>query len=505
MMAAPTTGRADGAPLLRLIDISKSFPGVHALKGVSLDIHASEVHVILGQNGAGKSSLIKVLCGAYLADQGVVECEGRHVAIRGPSDANAIGVAVIFQEFSLAPYLDIAQNIFLGRERAFAKAGIIDKKAMHAAAREVLGQLGLRYDTRTFAGELGVAQQQMVEIAKALSQNARVLVMDEPTAAISERESERLFEVIARLKQRGVAIVYISHRMKEVVALGDRITVMRDGTVVACYQRGEVTPDAMVRAMIGRSLDGLERREPATAGAPTLTVANMRTAKLSDISLEVRAGEVVGLAGLVGSGRTEVVRAIFGADPVLAGQIRFNDAPFQQRPDRSTRAGLALLPEDRKREGLALPLALRENAMAAALWRLFRRGWFAPAAAERASEELIGRLNIATPGPAQVVRNLSGGNQQKVVLGKWLAAGSRLFMLDEPTRGVDVGAKTEIYRLIDDLVKDGAAVLVISSELPELIHLCDRAYVMRDYRIVGHLDRNELSEKAILDLAVHDD
>jgi ribose transport system ATP-binding protein len=489
-------------PLLRLIDISKSFPGVHALKGVSLAIHAGEVHVILGQNGAGKSSLIKVLCGAYLADGGTIECDGRNVTVRGPADANAIGVAVIFQEFSLAPYLDIAQNIFLGRERAFTKAGVIDKAAMHAAARDVLAQLGLGYDTRTFAADLGVAQQQMVEIAKALSQNARILVMDEPTAAISERESERLFEVIARLKQRGVAIVYISHRMKEVMALGDRITVMRDGSVVATFRRNEVSADEMVRAMIGRSLDGLARREPATVGAPMLIVTNMRTAKLSDISLEVRAGEVVGLAGLVGSGRTEVVRAIFGVDPTLGGDISLNGADFAQRPDRSTRAGLALLPEDRKREGLALPLAVRENATAAALWRLFRRGWFAPATAEQVCRNLITRLNIATPGSAQLVRNLSGGNQQKVVLGKWLAAGSRLFMLDEPTRGVDVGAKTEIYRLIDDLVKDGAAVLVISSELPELIHLCDRAYVMRDYRIVGHLGHDELSEKAILDMAV---
>ncbi|WP_334393184.1 sugar ABC transporter ATP-binding protein [Bradyrhizobium sp. AZCC 2262] len=490
-------------PLLRLIGISKSFPGVQALKGVSLEIQSGEVHVILGQNGAGKSSLIKVLCGAYLANEGTIECEGRSVAIRGPADANAIGVSVIFQEFSLAPFLDIAQNMFLGRERAFVKGGMIDKAAMHAAARDVLAQLGLQYDTRTFAGELGVAQQQMVEIAKALSQNARILVMDEPTAAISDRESDRLFEVIARLKQRGVAIVYISHRMKEVVTLGDRITVMRDGSVVATYLRNEVTPDAMVRAMIGRSLEGLERRKPVAAGTSALTVTDLRTAKLANISLEVRAGEVVGLAGLVGSGRTEVVRAVFGADPVLAGTIKLGGTDFMQRPDRSTRAGLALLPEDRKREGLALSLAVGQNATAAAMWRLFRRGWFAPAKAERICRELIARLNIATPGSGQVVRNLSGGNQQKVVLGKWLAAGSRVFMLDEPTRGVDVGAKTEIYRLIDDLVKDGAAVLMISSELPELIHLCDRAYVMRDYRIVGHLVREELSEKAILDLAVH--
>jgi ribose transport system ATP-binding protein len=490
-------------PLLKLINIRKSFPGVHALKDVSFDIHPAEVHVILGQNGAGKSSLIKVLCGAYIADGGDIELEGRAISIRGPADANAIGVAVIFQEFSLAPYLDIAQNIFLGREQAFSKAGFIDKTAMHVAARGILQELGLDYDTRTFAGDLGVAQQQMVEIAKALSQDARILVMDEPTAAISERESERLFEVIARLKQRGVAIVYISHRMKEIKALGDRITIMRDGSAVATFLRDEATAEDMIRLMIGRSLEGIARRTPGPAGAALLTASHVSTPKLSDISLEVRAGEVVGLAGLVGSGRTEIVRAIFGADPIVSGSIRLNGAVIAQRPDTSTRAGLALLPEDRKREGLALPLPVGDNTTAASLWRLFKSGWFWPTAAEKVCADLIARLNIATPGSRQIVGNLSGGNQQKVVLGKWLAADARVFMLDEPTRGVDIGAKFEIYQLIDNLVKDGAAVLVISSELPELIHLCDRAYVMRDYRIVGHLGHDDLSEKAILDLAVH--
>lgn len=501
--ASVTNSDAGGAPLLRLANIRKSFPGVHALRNASLDIHAGEVHVILGQNGAGKSSLIKVLCGAYIADGGDIEFGGKKVSVRGPADASALGVAVIFQEFSLAPYLDIAQNIFLGREQGFMRLGLVDKAAMRRAARDILRQLGLDYDPATFAADLGVAQQQMVEIAKALSQNARILVMDEPTAAISEREADRLFEVIERLKRQGVAIVYISHRMKEVQALGDRITVMRDGAVVDSFQRGQVSAEEMVRAMIGRSLDSLSRREPRPAGAVVLAARHLRTAKLADISLEVRAGEVVGLAGLVGSGRTEVVRAIFGADPLTAGDLEFDGAPLAARPDRSARKGMALLPEDRKREGLALPLAVRDNATAASMWRLFRRGWFSPATAERVCADLIGRLKVATPGSAQLVRHLSGGNQQKIVLGKWLAAGSRLFMLDEPTRGVDVAAKAEIYRLIDELVRDGAAVLMISSELPELLHLCDRAYVMRDYRIVGHLDRDNLSERAILDLAVH--
>jgi ribose transport system ATP-binding protein len=491
--------------LLKLSNIEKSFPGVHALKNVSFAIHAGEVHVILGQNGAGKSSLIKVLCGAYVADSGEIELEGKTISIRRPADARAVGIAVIFQEFSLAPYLDVAQNIFLGREKKFARAGMIQKNAMHAAAREILDELGLDYDTHSFAADLGVAQQQMVEIAKALSQDARILVMDEPTAAISDRESERLFEVIGRLKRRGVAIVYISHRMREITALGDRITIMRDGAVVATCLRGEASSGEMVRLMIGRSLEGATRRTASAAGEPVLSVDNLSTPKLSGINLEVRAGEVVGLAGLVGSGRTELVRAIFGADPVILGSIRLNGQTVAQRPDASTRAGMALLPEDRKREGLALALPVRENITAASLWRLFRRGIFKPEIAEKVAAEFTARLSIATPGSGQIARHLSGGNQQKVVLAKWLAAGARLFMLDEPTRGVDVGAKFEIYQLIDGLVKNGAAVLVISSELSELIHLCDRAYVMRDYRIVGHLGAESLTEKAIVDIAVHHD
>jgi ribose transport system ATP-binding protein len=491
------------SPLLRLIGIDKSFPGVHALRDVSLDVHAGEVHVILGQNGAGKSTLIKTLYGAHAADRGAIEVEGRAVAIARPADARALGIAVIFQEFSLVPYLDIAQNIYLGHEAAFSRYGLIDSAAMHAAARSILDDLGLDYDTRTDAADLGVAQQQMVEIAKALSQNARVLVMDEPTAAISERESERLFATIARLTPRGVAIVYISHRMKEVQMLGDRITILRDGAVVTSILRGEMSQTGMVDAMIGRASGAQVARTPRPAGQPILFARGISTAKLSDISIEIHAGEVVGLAGLVGSGRTEVVRALFGADAITSGEIALLGTPAPTTLDARVRAGMALLPEDRKQEGVALPLDIRANATVASLWRSFASGWFSPATAERDTSRLIAQLGIAAHGPRQTVRTLSGGNQQKVVLAKWLAAGAKLFLLDEPTRGVDVGAKAEIYRLIDQLVDGGAGVVVISSELPELVQLCDRAYVMRDQRIVGHLDGDALTERAILELAVH--
>lgn len=499
---AAATG-ATSAPLLHLNAIDKSFPGVHALKGVSLDIHAGEVHVILGQNGAGKSTLIKVLYGAYAADSGHIELEGRPVVISRPADASALGIAVIFQEFSLVPYLNIAQNIFLGREGVFSRFGFIDSAAMHAAAHVILDDLGLDYNTHAFAAELGVAQQQMVEIAKALSQNARVLVMDEPTAAISERESERLFQTIARLTGRGVAIVYISHRMKEVQMLGDRVTILRDGAVVTSILRGEMSQAGMVGAMIGRSSGSQFVRTPRPAGEPILSATNISTAKLSDISIEIRAGEVVGLAGLVGSGRTEVARAVFGADPITSGEIALRGTPVPSALDARVRAGMALLPEDRKQEGLALPLDIRDNATVASLWRSFTSGWFSPAVAERNTGRLISQLAIAAHGTRQTVRTLSGGNQQKVVLAKWLAAGATLFLLDEPTRGVDVGAKAEIYRLIDQLVDGGAGVVVISSELPELVQLCDRAYIMRDHRIVGHLAGDGLTERAILELAVH--
>ncbi len=501
--AGHATAGAAAVPLLCLSGIDKSFPGVHALKNVSLDIHAGEVHVILGQNGAGKSTLIKVLYGAYAAERGQIAIEGRPVTIARPADAAALGIAVIFQEFSLVPYLDIAQNIFLGREAKFSRFGLVDAAAMHAAARIILDDLGLDYDTRSYAAELGVAQQQMVEIAKALSQNARVLVMDEPTAAISERESERLFQTIARLTERGVAIVYISHRMKEVQMLGDRITILRDGAVVTSLLRGAMSQTEMVGAMIGRASGSQLARTPRAPGDPVLFAAGISTAKLSDISIEIRAGEVVGLAGLVGSGRTEVVRALFGADPITSGEIAWLGAPAPGTLDARVRAGMALLPEDRKQEGLALALDIRDNATIASLWRSFTASWFSPAVAERDTRKLIEQLAIAAHGTRQTVRTLSGGNQQKVVLAKWLAAGAKLFLLDEPTRGVDIGAKVEIYRLIDQLVDGGASVVVISSELPELVQLCDRAYVMRDNRIVGHLVGDAMTERAILELAVH--
>ncbi|RXT56247.1 sugar ABC transporter ATP-binding protein [Bosea sp. Tri-44] len=505
--AAPPPVTAEGVPLFELRGISKTFPGVKALDDVSFALWPGQVHMLLGENGAGKSSLMKVLCGAYQADAGEYFHKGEKVEIRSPADARKLGIAVIFQEFSLVPYLDVAQNIFLGREFPSRIPGLVDRRRLYREAQAVLDLIGLDVDPRTKVHTLGVAQQQMVEIGKALSQDARILVMDEPTAALSDRETERLFEVMRQLQAKGVAIVYISHRMAEVFALGDRITVLRDGKLVGRARPGETTPDALVRMMVGRTVDmSYPRNFAQQPGEIVLEVKGLCAKNgIRDIDLTVRAGEIVGLCGLVGSGRTEVARAVFGADEVTAGEISIFGKARRGGPDAAVFAGVGLIPESRKIEGLALIRTVADNLAVAALPKLFPNGMFSPRRAQRSAEELIKRLRIATPSPNQSVALLSGGNQQKVVIGKWLAAGTRLFIFDEPTRGIDVGAKSEIFALIDQLVADGAAVLMISSEQAEIVHVCDRAYVMRDKRLVGELSRSELSEENIVRMGMHHD
>ncbi|WP_441243230.1 sugar ABC transporter ATP-binding protein [Tardiphaga sp. 768_D3_N2_1] len=491
-------------PLFELRGISKEFPGVKALDDVSFSVWPSEVHMLLGENGAGKSSLMKVLCGAYRADSGSFHYNGETVEIASPADARKLGIAVIFQEFSLVPYLDIAQNIFLGREPAGRIPGTIDRKKILADARRVLDSIGFEIDPAIRIEKLGVAQQQMVEIAKAISQNARILVMDEPTAALSDRETELLFALIARLKADGVAIIYISHRMAEVFSLGDRITVLRDGRRIDEVKPGAVSSDDLVRMMVGRSVDMSYPRTFAKApGKVMLEVKGLASGSgIAGIDLVVRQGEIVGLCGLVGSGRTEVVRAIFGADKATAGQILFNGQEKSGGPDEAARLGLALIPESRKAEGLALIRSVGDNLIVSALRKIFPRGLFDHGKSRQVANDLVRQLRIATPSDKQAVGLLSGGNQQKVVIGKWLAAGAKLFIFDEPTRGIDVGAKAEIFALIDRLVADGAAALMISSEQSEICHVCDRAYVMRDGQIAGELARHELSEENIVKLGM---
>jgi ribose transport system ATP-binding protein len=498
-------------PLLEMRGISKTFPGVRALDDVSLSVEAGSVHVLLGQNGAGKSTLMRVLCGAQHPDAGEILIDGRPVKgarLNSPADARRAGVAVIFQEFSLVPYLNLAQNIFLGREPRGRVPGSIDHRRMHRESRRLLdglGGLGPRVDTRTLAHELGVAQQQVVEIAKALSQNARILVMDEPTATLSDREIALLFDRVRALKRSGVAIIYISHRLQEIFEIGDVITVLRDGRNIASLRPRETSIDDLVRLMVGRQVTTSYRaRFCEEPGAVVLDVRDLHAENgVRAATLDVRAGEVVGLAGLVGAGRTELARAIFGADRVVSGSVRLAGKPLARGPVHAVRSGVALVPENRKAEGLALMRSVQDNVLVAGLRTLFPGGWYRAARAVRAAAEVISRLRIATPSPTRLVRFLSGGNQQKVVVGKWFTAGSRFFMFDEPTRGIDVGAKAELYGVIDGLVAGGAAVLMISSELPEVVAVCDRAYVMRDKTIVGELSRAELNEENILRLAMH--
>ncbi len=469
-------------------------------------VDAGQVHVLLGQNGAGKSTLIKILCGAHHPDQGEVVVDGQPVRIDSPADARRLGIAVIFQEFSLVPYLSVAQNVFLGREYRGRVPGTIDRRRMHADADRLLRMLGVDLDTRTLAHSLGVAQQQVVEIAKALSQNARILVMDEPTAALSDPEIDRLFERIRTLKGDGVAIVYISHRLQEVFAIGDAITVLRDGRHVASRAPSATTVDELVRLMVGRQVTTTYRRRFCDQpGEIVLDVQDLAARNgVRGGSLDVRAGEIVGLAGLVGAGRTELARAIFGADALIRGRVQLDGRALRPGPVSAVSAGMGLVPEDRKAQGLALLRSVHDNLLAAGLRVLFPSRWYVAGRAARVVAALIERLHIATPSPSRLAKFLSGGNQQKVVIGKWLNARSRFFIFDEPTRGIDVGSKAEIYHLIEDLVAAGAAVLMISSELSEMVAVCDRVYVMRDKTIVGELGRGELNEENILRLAMHD-
>jgi ribose transport system ATP-binding protein len=491
--------------LFELRGISKEFPGVKALDDVSFEIRAGEVHMLVGENGAGKSTLMKILCGAYRADRGEFFNHGEAVTIHDAGAARQFGIAVIFQDFTLVPYLDIAQNIFLGRESPSRVPGFIDRRRIYAEAKRVLDGIGFDIDPREPVHGLGVAQQQMVEIAKALSQDARILVMDEPTAALSDHETEKLFAMIARLKAKGVAIIYISHRLSEVFALGDRITVLRDGRKIADLLPKETTPDQLVTLMVGRPVDTTYTR-PArpVPGEVALEVKNLSgPSGFSDVNLTVRAGEIVGLCGLVGSGRTEVARAIFGADRVTAGEIRLFGEPIAESIEAATCRGMALIPENRKTQGLALARSVGDNIVLAGLRKMFPAGIFIPRRALKAARTMIDKLRIATPTPRRPVGTLSGGNQQKVVIGKWLNADAKFFIFDEPTRGIDVGAKSEIFRLLDGLVHNGAAVLMISSEQIEIVHICDRAYVMRSGRIAGELAHNELTEANIVRLGIH--
>ncbi|WP_328538677.1 sugar ABC transporter ATP-binding protein [Streptomyces sp. NBC_00344] len=487
--------------LLRIEAIRKTFPGVVALDSVDFDLRRGEVHVLLGENGAGKSTLIKMLSGAYRPDSGRILAGGREVRIHGAQDAERLGIATIYQEFNLVPDLTVAENIFLGRQpRRF---GMIDRARMEADAGELLRRVGVDVSPRTIVRELGIARLQMVEIAKALSLEAEVLIMDEPTAVLTSGEVEKLFELVRSLRSDGVGIIFITHHLEEIAALGDRVTVLRDGRSID--QVPASTPEAeLVRLMVGRSIEQQFPRERPEAGEPLLSVRGLsRGGHFQDVSFEVRAGEVVGLAGLVGAGRTEVARAVFGADPYDSGTVDVIGRQLTRHDvSAAMSAGIGLVPEDRKGQGLVLDASVQENLGLVTLRSATRAGLVDLKGQQSAAARIAGQLGVRMAGLGQHVRTLSGGNQQKVVIGKWLLADTRVLILDEPTRGIDVGAKVEIYQLINELTASGHAVLMISSDLPEVLGMSDRVLVMAHGRIAGELAAAEATQDAVMALAV---
>ena len=489
-------------PLLEARSLTKSFPGVRALKGVSLSVQRGEVLAVIGENGAGKSTLMKILAGVQTADSGEILLDGQPLAIRSVHDALANGIALIHQELNLADNLDVAANIFLGREPR--RLGLLDTARMQREAREFLDAVGLDVRPEVLVSSLAIGQQQLVEIAKALSTQARVLIMDEPTSSLSAREAANLFKVIRDLRARGVSIVYISHRLGEVKLLADRVTVLRDGENVGDLLREQISHAAMVKLMVGRDLSQFYPHEPHQPGDVALEVANLRTPAhpAHTVSFSVRAGEIVGLAGLVGAGRTEVLLTLFGVTPALGGTIRVSGKEiFPRSPLEAIYAGLALVPEDRKKQGVILEMTVRENISLASLRRDQRNGFLNRRREAELSAEMLGAMRIKTPSDRQIVQFLSGGNQQKVVLGKWLAIQPRVLFLDEPTRGIDVGAKQEIYKLMEELARKGVAILFVSSEMEEVLGMSDRVLVMHEGRLTGELARGELSEEAVMHLA----
>ena len=489
--------------LLAARGISKRFPGVRALDGVDMAVEAGEVLAVIGENGAGKSTLMKILAGIETPDSGQILRDGEPVIIDSPRRAAALGIALIHQELNFCANLSVAANLYLGREPQ--QWGLIDRAAIHRGAVQALAQLGLAVAPSARMGDLPIGHQQLVEIAKALSTEARVLIMDEPTSSLTSQEAEALFAVIGELRERGVAIVYISHRLGEVEALADRVLVLCDGQNAGELARAEISHDAMVTKMVGRDIAQYYAHQAQPAGAVALQAEDLVLPEWPEhrLNFAVRRGQLVGLAGLVGAGRTELLQVLFGLVPALGGRVLLDGTPHAIRsPADAIRAGLALVPEDRKQQGLILEMALRDNIGLPGLGR-YRglAGWANFGRQAEDADLMIERLAIRTPGPGQIVQYLSGGNQQKVVLGKWLALAPRVLLLDEPTRGIDVGAKQAIYRLMEELAASGVAVLFASSELEEILGMADAVLVMHEGRITGQLQRDALSEEAIMHLA----
>ena len=496
------------APLLRMSGISKRFPGVLALDNVDFEVGPAEIHALLGENGAGKSTLLKILSGAQRPDSGEIVFAGEPISLAHPHDAQQLGIVTIYQEFTLAPNMSVAENVFIGREPT--RGVFLDWRKMEAETRAVTARIGLHHDPTRIVRDLSVAEQQMVEIARALSMKSRLIVMDEPTSALSSTEVEKLFAIIRDLKREGISVIFVTHRLEEVMEICDRHTVLRDGRLVGGGAIAETTIDGIIRSMVGREVNALfAHRAPAETGPVALAVEGLtrrgnsrdpHATVIENVSFSVKRGEILGLAGLVGAGRTETARAIFGADHFDSGRILVGGESVAIRSPRDAiRHGIGLVPEDRKQQALFLALAIRMNISMAALNRVSRAGGFLD---ERKEQELVEEyrraLNIRMAGPDQLVSNLSGGNQQKVVLARWLALRPQVLIVDEPTRGIDVGAKVEVHNLLYEMASSGIAVIAISSELPEVLAISDRIVTMREGRVTGETMRDAANQEVLM-------
>jgi ribose transport system ATP-binding protein len=491
-------------PLLRMENISKSFPGVQALDNVNFEVYPGEILGFVGENGAGKSTLIKILAGVYTKDSGTISFNGKVVEARSPQDAQALGISTIFQELVLIPHLSVSENIFLNQEpRRVPALGMVDFRAMRTKAEALLADLGTVISGDKLVRDLTVAAQQMVEIAKAMSHNARLILMDEPTSALSSKEVDALFHLMRQLKARGVSVVFVSHRLEEIREVVDRVIVMRDGHRVGELPVAEATEEKLIQYMVGRKV-GLFPKEDAEISTPVLEVRNLSGKNgVQNVSFTVRRGEIVGLAGLIGAGRTEVIRLICGIDPMTSGEILIDDKPIKiHSPVTAVEHGIGWVPEDRKQHGLVLRMSVAQNISMAILQRLSNALGVLKVSEENAlAAQHVDTLSIVTPNVGQTVRNLSGGNQQKVVLAKWLSTKPKVLIMDEPTRGIDVGAKAEVHALMSQLAKQGIGILMISSEMPEIIGMSDRVIVLCQGRITGEFTRQEATQEQIMTAA----
>ena len=489
--------------ILKMQGIQKYFSGVHALKGVDFELKSGEVHALMGENGAGKSTLIKVLCGIHKKDGGSIEYFDKDVNFASIVESQAAGISVIHQELNMMNDLTVAQNMFIGRE--FMNASFINDKKMEEEAQRLFDKMGVKIDSSTKLGNLTVGKQQMVEIAKAVSRDCKLLVLDEPTAALTQPEVEELFKIMRDLQSKGIGMIYISHRMDEINRISDRVTVMRDGEYVGTVNTAEVTKDDIVKMMVGRVIMGEQKNcSTCSPDAPVvLEVKHLNAGKeVKDVSFTLRKGEILGLAGLMGAGRTEVARALYGADPRQTGEILLNGKKVKiKTPEQAVKHGICYLSEDRKRYGLMLDKSVSENTTISSVDDFITAGLISDAKMRTVSAEFNQKLRTKTPSMEQLLKNLSGGNQQKVIIARWLMKDADIFIFDEPTRGIDVGAKSEIYRLMEDLVAQGKSIIMISSELPEVLRMSDRIMVMCEGRKTGELDISEATQENIMQLA----